>query len=361
VASSSTGMWTDPFGTIRSAYGEGRRAALLVAVLLAAGIMAGCLPERFTIDLRPARGELEESVVLEDPGAGAFAPKVALIHLDGFIADAEIPAGLTTTFNPVDEFVARLREAEEDEDVKALVVRINSPGGTVGGSDTIYREIRRFREKTGKPVVVSMGEVAASGGYYAALAADRIVAQPTTITASIGVIIQTFNVSEGLAMIGVDARAITSGPNKDLANPLEPERERHYEILAGVVEEHYQRFRSLVAERRSGISPPRLDELTDGRIVTGQTAAESGLVDQAGGLRDAFASAKELAGLPAARLVVFHPQGLAPRSPYAVRGPVTTPAIVAGGGSSTEINLVQVRMNPWDGALPPGFYYLWRP
>jgi protease-4 len=262
----------------------------------------------------------------------------------------------------VDELTARLRKAEEDSTVKAVVLRIDSPGGTVAASDMMYREVRGFAQRTGRPVVACLGEIAASGGYYLALSADRIVAEPTSITGSIGVIIPTVNVSEGLNRIGIRSRSITSRPNKDLANPLEPMREEHYAVLQALVDEYFDRFRGLVVERRGAsrgegaraLDMDRLDMLTDGRVMTGTKAAEAGLADQTGGVREAFETAKRLAGVRAAKLVKYHREDAdPPRSAYAQSG---------AGPPRSEINFLQLRLD--SGALgvqSAGAYYLWLP
>lgn len=316
-----------------------RRCAVILASCLAA-----CSPT-VNVNLGGPERELREQTVLS-PGPSA---KVALIEVTGLIADARRPTLLGRGENPVDEAVKRLDKAANDPAVRAVVIRINSPGGTVTGSATLYDEIRRFRDTTGKPVVASMGEVAASGGYYIALAADAIVAQPTTLTASVGVIIPTINVSEGLGMIGVRSRALTSGPNKDLANPLEPPRERHYAILQSVVDDFYLSFRRRVVERRPRLPADRLDELTDGRVLTGAAARDAGMVDQLGGVREAFDLAKSLAGVPTARLVTYPgASDKGPRSPYA-HEPAPHPAFL-------QLNLALPEPLPH-----AGVYYLWTP
>lgn len=318
--------------------------------------LAACAPLSVTFTLGAREQPLKETAVLEDHGANA---KIALIDIRGTIIDAARPGLFSSGANPVDELVARLRKAEEDDAVKAIVLRINSPGGSVTASDTMYREVRRFAETTKKPVIASLGEVAASGGYYLALATDEIITQPTTITASIGVIIPTVNVSDGLRRIGIVARSIKSGANKDLANPLEPIRESQYAVLQGMVDEFYARFRNLVVERRPTLDTARIDELTDGRVVTGAEALRSGLADREGDLRDAFARAKELANVSAASLIKYHEITSKPRTAY-------SPAALApeSAGAHTEVNLVQFELS--EGSLGAGAgatnaFYLWAP
>lgn len=185
------------------------------------------------------------------------------------------------------------------------------------------------------------------------------MAEPTTITASIGVIIPTVNVSEGLNRIGIVSRSVKSGPNKDLANPLEPIRDSQYLILQGMVNEFYARFRGLVVERRPGVKKDQLDELTDGRVVTGERAAETGLVDSTGGVREAFEAAKKRAGVSHAALVKYGYGKVArAKTPYAESD---LSGMAADRG--TEVNLVQLRLGS-DAMLGSGMgcaYYLWSP
>ena len=324
----------------------------LGALALGAG---GCLPDRVTIDLSPGSEKLQQTTVMADEGAGENSAKVAMIDVRGLILDAPTVGLVGAGPNPVDELSARLDEAANDPAVRAVVLRINSPGGAVTSSDTCYREIRRFSERTGKPVVASLADIAASGGYYIALGADHIVAQPTTVTGSIGVIFQTFNFSEGMERWGIHGRAVVSGPNKAMASPFEQEKEQHFVILQGIVDDFYARFRGLVAERRPMLSADDLDSYTDGRVVTGARAVEIGLADATGDLRDAFEAAKRLAKIPSARLVKFHSEGRAPRSPYASADPLERSA------SGSTINLMQVNLAAGMSSGGAGFYYLWVP
>lgn len=348
-----------------------RWTALLLSVCLAFAA-GGCTPITVSATLFADDSRLSEATVETERGAEA---DIAQIDIRGLIADREGGGLLFPGTNPVDDLTSRLRKAERDPGVKAVIIRINSPGGTVTASDILYREVRRFARESKKPVVASLGEVAASGGYYLALSADRIVAEPTAITGSIGVIIPTVNISEGLGRIGIRSRSIVSRPNKDLANPLEPIREEHYAVLQAIVDEYYARFRELVVERRGEaaghgsdetpaaelygrkrLDASRLNELTDGRVMTGARAYEAGLVDGTGGIHEAFDLAKKLAGLKAANLIKYYRQDEdKPRSPYARSDPSPT--------GQSEINLFQIRMNApgLPGAESAGAYYLWIP
>lgn len=319
-------------------------------IALLATLLSACAPVSVSIgpDVRAPR----ETTVHRDKDARR--DKIALIDLRGLIVDAPSPTILGPGENPVDHIVTRLRRAEEDANVKAVIIRVNSPGGTVTASDTLHDEIRRFRQRSGKPIVASLGEVAASGGYYVALAADEIIAQPTTLTASIGVVIQTMNFSEGLARIGIHPRAITSGGNKDLANPFAPVRNQHFTILQEVVDQFHARFAGLVRERRPAIDAARFTDLTDGRIITGEQAAEAGLADALGGIHDAFERAKSLAGVERASLIKYTTRGRAASTVYARTDDIHH------SPSSVEINLLRLDLSEaW--LMSSTAWYLWSP
>ncbi|MCK4872563.1 MAG: signal peptide peptidase SppA [Phycisphaerales bacterium] len=326
-----------------------------VALLCALFTAVGCMPYRFVIDVTSPTEELTESVILRDRGASRWGQaKIAMIDLNGTFADRQSSSVLTPPRNPVSEFVERLREAEEDDAVRAIIVRINSPGGTVAASETLYQELCAFRERSGKPIVILMGEVAASGGYYVALAGDELIAQPTTVTGSIGVLIQLVNISDTMRMLGIRARAVTSGPNKAMGSPFEPEESEHRAIFQRIVDEFYASFCALVVERRPNIQPELLAGATDGRVMTGTQAAQIGLIDRTGTLRDAFDAAKHRAGLTSAKLVKYHRPSEHIATPYAVTGSAQPTA------ASHQVNLIQVNLSELPG-MTSGFYYLWDP
>jgi len=214
--------------------------------------------------------------------------RVAILRISGVIV------------NPM-PLVKKINRLSKDKSVKALVIRVDSPGGSVGASQEIYRAIEKFKE-SGKPVVVSMGNVAASGGYYVSLPADLIYANEGTITGSIGVIVQHVAYRELMKKIGISATAIKTGKFKDTLNPfreLTPEEKKY---LKDTITEVYNQFIDAILKyRKEKISREKLLEVADGRVMTGERAKELGLVDEIGGIEDAVAKAKELAGVPEAR------------------------------------------------------------
>lgn len=325
-----------------------RRLAL--AVLLAAA--AGCTRMRFVVDTMPPDDELTETEVMRDEGASSSAPKIAMIDVTGLIIDANRPRILGAGENPVSRFAEALKLASDDDKVRAVIVRINSPGGGVTASDMLYREVLEFKKATGKPVVMLMTDVAASGGYYLACAGDEIIAYPTSITGSIGVIMQTFNFSEGMKKIGIKADAITSGPNKAMGSPFEPMAPEHRALLQQIVDEFYGGFVAVVTESRPALSPANLEWITDGRVITGRRAAEVGVVDRTGDLDAAFQSAKTRAGVRSARLVKYHRPLEYIGSPYAA---------APGPQAGMQLNLLQLNVMDDVPGDQPGFYYLWDP
>ena len=218
-----------------------------------------------------------------------FGDKVGVLEVKGVIANVQ----------PTIEELAKFRR---DGSVKAVVVRIESPGGGVSPSQELYQEIRRtVREK---PVVVSMGSVAASGGYYIACAAQKIYANPGTITGSIGVILQFTNFEELLRKIGFRMEVVKSGPYKDVGNPGREMTAEEKAYLQEMVDNVHQQFvRDVARGRRMKVEKVR--EVADGRIFTGEQAMELGLVDELGNLKDAINAAAKMAAIEGEPKVVY--------------------------------------------------------
>jgi protease-4 len=207
--------------------------------------------------------------------------KIGLIKIEGTIMESE-------------ETIKNLKSLAERDSVKAIVIRVDSPGGGVAPSQEIYEEIKRIREK--KKVLISMGSIAASGGYYISCAADKIVANDGTLTGSIGVIMEIPNIEELMNKIGIKTEVIKSGRHKDIASTFRSLSEEEKEILQKVLDDVHEQFISAVREGRD-IPESRLQELTDGRIFTGQMAKEAGLVDELGGLEYTISLAAQMVGI----------------------------------------------------------------
>ncbi len=290
------------------------------------------------------RSPLQEATVL-----GSEGPKIAMVDISGAIS----MSGSSGTFGigGNESLPARVRQeldlARHDPEVSALLLRIDSPGGTVIASEVLYNEVKRWKAATGKPVVAQMMGVAASGGYYVAMAADWVRAYPSTVTGSIGVIFVDLNVAGLLEKVGVADETLTSGAFKDAGSPFRPVREAERVQLRSVLDDMYNQFIDVVAKGRPKLDEARIRELADGRIYSARQAHEAGLIDAIGDLPSAVEAVRARAGLSGpSRLIVYHRGGAAPENLFSAALPTTPePAI----RSFAE-------------ALPqPGFFFLWSP
>jgi protease-4 len=218
----------------------------------------------------------------------SLGEKVAIIRITGVILDST-------------KVIEELKEYSDDNSIKAIVLRIESPGGGVAPSQEIYEEIIKTKKK--KKIVVSMGSVAASGGYYIAAPADRIVANAGTLTGSIGVIMEIPNVSGLMKKIGLKTEVIKSGKHKDIASFFRSLTDEERQILQSVLDDVHTQFIKAVSDAR-GMKFEEIRKIADGRIFTGRMAKEIGLVDKLGNLEDAIMLAGELTGIKGEPAVV---------------------------------------------------------
>jgi protease-4 len=265
----------------------------------------GCV--NVEIPLFAGRGRLAEHVV-----SGTRGPKIALVDLSGTLGLARtsgllgMPAG--------ESAVARLHEeldrAARDDEVAALVLRIDSPGGTVIASQVLYGEVARWKRDTHRPVVAQLMGIAASGGYYVAMAADRVQAYPATITGSIGVILLGFNASGLMQKLGVGYQTLTTGPFKDAGSPFRPMTDAEHAQLESVVRDLFADFLDVVERGRPKLARAEIERLADGRVYSARQALAAGLIDGVGDLDGAIAQAKQAAGVAGdARVVVYRRPG----------------------------------------------------
>jgi protease-4 len=246
---------------------------------------------------------------------------VALVRIEGeIVSGKETEFGLTTSSNAYSEsIIEQLERADSDPAVKAIVLRVNSPGGGIVATDEIYSALKGLE----KPVVVSMGEMAASGGYYVSCAAREILANPETLTGSIGVISTVPNFEELLNKIGIEMLVIKSGTRKDELSPYRQPTEEEIAHWQAIIDEAYEQFLGVVVAGRD-LDPEKARELADGRVYTGQQALDLGLVDRLGNLPDAIKVAAELGGIEGEPRVIEYERtpslmqmllsGLGPRS-----------------------------------------------
>lgn len=254
-------------------------------------------------------------------------PGVALINVAGAIQGGEGPA---RPFGAMGAYSGRiikwLQKAQKDPMIRAVVVRVNSPGGEVTASDEIHNEILRTRNNFGKRVVASFGGLAASGGYYLASACDRIVSNKNTLTGSIGVLSIVPNLEELLNKVGVRANVFKSGALKDASLGLFPMSDEAKQVWQAMIDEAFQQFVTVVAEGRD-LPAERVRELADGRIYTGRQAKDLGLVDEFGDLPEAIDIAAKMADLPLPPRVVEY------------RMPRFLPMLMSGFSSPYELSI----------------------
>ena len=312
-----------------------------LCLLAAIGLQAGCL----TINLPGPLGPVKE-MELTGKGDG----KVLLLDLSGVISSQD-KEGIIPQPSMLATFKEELTRAAKDDKIKAVVVRINSPGGTVTASDILYHELREFKTKKKVPVIASMMDVAASGGYYLAMAADSILVHPSTVTGSIGVIMLTVNARGLLEKVGVEASAITSGPRKDMGSPFRVMTAEERGIFQGVIDSFYQRFLAVVQEGRPNLSADQIKKLADGRIYSGDQAKAAGLIDEIGYLDDAIEMAKKKAGLTEARVVTYGRPGEYQNNIYSR----------VFGASPSITGLVNFDLLSMVRGGTPQFMYLWMP
>jgi protease-4 len=325
--------------------------------MLAAG---GCIYA--PLDLGPADLGKPHEVTLVESGADA---KVLLVRIDGDITDEGEGPSL---FGGREGTTAQVKDvldlARRDDSICALLVRVNSPGGGVTASDIIYRELLAWKRQTGKPVVALLMDVAASGGYYVSLAADRIVAHPTCVTGSIGVIAMLPNVSGLFDKIGVKVHTIKSGEKKDVGSPFRPMTEDDQKSMQSLIDHVYGRFVDVVVEgRRGALSREGVRKLADGRVFTAAEARAAKLVDEIGYFDDAFALAKRLANVRDARVVAIERKGLGAgrRTIYSREFVEPVEASVLAPGREGDRNLIKLDARPLGPSLGPVLRYLWLP
>jgi protease IV len=309
---------------------------------LLAAVLGGCA--FVNVPLVPTPMPLEEQV-LEGDGAG----KILLLDISGTISEQEKSGGLLG--RPAPSMVSIIREslqkAEKDDRILGLILRINSPGGTVTASDIIHHDIVEFRKRKHVPVLGCIMGEGTSGGYYVATAADEIIAHPTAVTGSIGVIMMKFNVEGLMGKIGVEEQTVKSGDKKDIMSPFRRATPEEVKLGQEIIDQLYARFLDVIMARPGNrLTRDELRKLADGRIYTAGQALEGRLIDRVGYLDDVIASIRKLAGDDNARVVSYYRPGTYKGSIYADAGEKGSALEVFGG-----VNLFSAG----------SFMYLWRP
>jgi protease-4 len=316
--------------------------AFLVMVSLC---VAGCATP--SIKLFSDVSDPLKEYTLEGTGKG----KVLLVPIVGVISDEPNEGLLRTRPSLVQEVVSQLRRAEKNGDINAVVLKIDSPGGSVTASDILYHEISAFKKRTGATVVVSMMNVAASGGYYISLPADRIVAHPTTLTGSIGVIFLQPKVMGLMDKIGVSVEVDKSGTNKDMGSMFRQRTTEEQALFQALIGQLAERFLDLTAEHRP-LDAASMEKVATARVFLAQEALSLKLVDDIGYLSDAVTAARQLAGLTDnAKLVVYRRKRHADDNFYnntAMYAPKQTPVSLSWSPDRFTESM-----------LRSGFHYLW--
>ncbi|MCC6546531.1 signal peptide peptidase SppA [Candidatus Sumerlaeota bacterium] len=318
-------------------------------------ILQGCLFVQNPLGLPPA--DFQEVVVR----GGSSAQKILMLDIDGVITSGagEGSPLFGTEQSTVNQVSEKLAKARRDEDIKAVILRVDSPGGGVTASDIIYERLRKFKKDTGLPVYVSMLDLAASGGYYVSMAGDEIYVHPTTITGSIGVIAM-FPQFEGLGKkIGAYMEILKSGENKDLTGGFKNMTDGQRAILQQMIDEMYARFVSVVKDGRPNLEESKIRELADGRIYTAQQAVDNGLVDGIKYTDEVVDLVREKIGNSKARVIMYRKTATQKYDSVYARMPNPAPQVESPAPGN--VNLLNIDANALFPQGRPVFNYLWVP
>ena len=311
---------------------------ILIVIVLAA---AGCAVR---VDFL-GESRMQEVLLLKSTAR----EKVLVVDVEGMISSMEPGSVFNREGDVLSRVYARLQMAAEDKLVRGIILRLDTPGGDVTSSDILYREVLKFREKTGLPVVALMMGVAASGGYYVASACDAIIAHPSTITGSIGVISLFPDVEGLLSKVGVQVQVIKSGDLKDAGSPFRNLSEQEQRLFQGIIDELYERFLEVIHEKRKDtLSLEEIRQLADGRVYTASQALKLKLIDEVGYFDEALARVLSLAKVPSARVVAYTYYPKRQSNLYASK--LENPPLFEQRSIADALPELQ-----------SGFYYLWLP
>jgi len=318
------------------------RYTLKFLALILTGVLSGCAFVNVPLITPPQ--PLEEQL-LEGDGT----KKILLLDISGTISEQEKSAGLLGRQSPsmVSQIRESLQKAARDDKIAGLILRINSPGGTVTASDIIHHEIVEFKKRNKVPVLACIMSVGASGGYYIAAAADEIIAHPTAITGSIGVLLMKFNVEGLMGKIGVEEQTVKSGDKKDILSPFRKATPEEMALTQEIIDQFYGRFLDIVMARPgNSLSRESLRKLADGRIYTAGQALEARLIDKTGYLDDVVAEIRKNVGDDQARIVTYFRPGNFKGSIYS--------------GAGEQGGLLEI-IGGMDSFTGSSFMYLWNP
>jgi protease-4 len=315
----------------------------IVAILSLLILVAGCATPK--LNLFNAVPDPLKEFTLEGTGSD----KVLLISVNGTISDSPKKDLISSSPSVVEEVVAQINKAKKDKQIKAVLFKINSPGGTITASDILYHEISVYKEKTGVKMAVSMMDVAASGAYYISLPADLIMAHPTTITGSVGVISLQPKVGSLMEKIGLGVAVQKFGKYKDMGSPFRESNQDEQKLLQKTVNDFGERFIGLVKKHRK-LTPQAIAEVSTARVFMADEALGLGLIDKIGYISDALQETKKIASISEnAKVVVYRRIEFPEDNYYNIAG------AEFGKLSIPAINLEL----PEAFRLKAGFYYLW--
>ena len=297
------------------------------------------------IKVSPQIESFEEIVVEE----GSAVEKILLIDIDGPISNRpkKTLVGFRSDTGMVDRIREILKKAEKDKNIKGILLRVNSPGGTVTSSDIIYHEIKSFKERFKVKVYVSVIDVAASGGYYVALAGDHIMVHPTSLVGSIGVLALKLNLESLMDKVGVEWEVVKSSKKKDFMSPFRPLTKEERVLFQETIDRYYDRFVDLVVLNRDGLDVKEVRALADGRVYNARQALNNHLVDSIGYLKDLVELAKKELDQPDLKVVTYsRPREY--KSNY-----------YSSMGSTPKISLINLDLGfDWN-QISPQFLFLW--
>jgi protease-4 len=280
---------------------------------------------------------------------GKGKEKILIIPVNGMISDAPKQDFLGTKPSLVEQVVVQLNKAQGDPQIKAVLLKVNSPGGTITASDLLYHEISSYKAKTGNKISVAMMDVAASGAYYLSLPADFIMAHPTTITGSVGVIFMRPKAVGLMSKIGLDVEVSKFGKNKDMGSPFRESNDEEKILMQNTVDKFGERFINLVQKHRK-LDPRALEIVSTARVFIADEALQLKLIDKLGYLNDAVRETRKLAGVSEdARVVVYRRRSIPEDNYYNTSGATAESVHL----SAIHIDLPEI-LN-----ARAGFYYLW--
>jgi len=319
------------------------RKTMLLLLAVITLVFIGCTTPK--IRLFPSQADPLKEYTLE----GKADNKVLIIPIRGIISDTPHEGFVRTKPSVLQEVVSQLRLAEEDKNVKAVLLKIDSPGGSVTASDILYNEILAFKKSSGAKVVAAMMDIAASGAYYIALPADYIMAHPTTLTGSVGVIFMRPKVIDLMQKVGVSVEINKSGVNKDMGAPFRQTTAEENKILQAMTDRLGTRFIDLVAQHRK-LDQAAMAEISTARVFLANDALRLGMVDEIGYLNQAVERAKKMADLPAdAKVVVYR------RNEYPDDNIYNTSTRYGGG----DLSVISLELPAALNQFHTGFYYMW--